>query len=546
MARIRKSTEQTAAKGQCPAWRIALYIRLSREDGEEESLSIVNQRKIIAEYLDESFDGEYVIVDAYIDDGITGTDYDRPAFQRMMRDIETGAVNCVICKTLSRAFRNYADQGYFLENFFPRYQTRFISIGGPHVDSFTNPDAINGLEVPITGLLNDRYAGKTSEDVRRTFNTKRRKGEYIGAFAPYGYEKDPQDKNRLLVDADAAQTVRDVFHWFVRDGLSILGIARRLNEQGVPNPSAYKRGKGFAYTNPNAHQNDGLWSATTIRRLLANPLYLGHMVQGKQRVISYKVHDRVSVPKDQWFVKEDTHEAIVSRELFDMAQGLLQRDTRSADGRKAVYLLSGYVRCADCGKAMHRHPAKEIAYYVCRTYQQKSKLHCTKHTIREDALEGALRAAVRAQVALVPQLSEAIDALSEAPAMPQAQRFEALLKSRKQEAERIRKAASALYVDWKNGEITRDEYRQMKSDLEAQQARLQAVIENLEEETHRAETSVGDDPAPIAALRSEGNIERLDRGILAALLDIALVHEGKQVTVRFRHADPFAFSPDLG
>ena len=174
MPRIRKSQNQPTISRT--VWRIAVYIRLSKDDGNDESLSVTNQRKIITEYIEEFFEGEYIIVDVYADDGLTGTDYERPEFQRLIHDVEAGTVNCIICKTLSRAFRNYSDQGYFLEKVFPLYGVRFISIGDPSLDTFKNPDAVQGMEVPITGLMNDRYAARTSNDIRRTFNTKRRKG----------------------------------------------------------------------------------------------------------------------------------------------------------------------------------------------------------------------------------------------------------------------------------------------------------------------------------------------------------------------------------
>ena len=164
-------------------WRIAVYIRLSREDGNEESESVVNQKKILSEYLEQYFEGQFILVDFYIDDGLTGTDDTRESFMRMIQDVESGKANCVVCKTLSRAFRNYADQGYYLEQYFPLKNVRFISTGDPKIDTYTNPEAITGLEVPITGLMNDRYAAKTSSDVRRTFDHKRRRGEFIGALA---------------------------------------------------------------------------------------------------------------------------------------------------------------------------------------------------------------------------------------------------------------------------------------------------------------------------------------------------------------------------
>ena len=194
-------------RGSAPRlWRVGLYIRLSREDGRTESLSVQNQRKILMDYLKEEFQGPWELEEIFVDDGLTGTDDSRESFQRMIAAVKEGAINCVVCKTLSRAFRNYADQGYFLEEFFPRYRTRFISVSNPRVDSFLDPEAVQmGLEIPINGILNDRYAAKTSADVRRTLDMKRRRGEFIGSFAPYGYAKDPADHNRLVPDREAAK-----------------------------------------------------------------------------------------------------------------------------------------------------------------------------------------------------------------------------------------------------------------------------------------------------------------------------------------------------
>lgn len=363
-------------------WRVGVYIRLSRDDGRQESLSVQNQRKILLDYLEQDFDGDWELAGVYIDDGLTGTDDDRAAFQRLVADVKRGAVNCILCKTLSRAFRNYADQGYFLEEFFPRYRTRFIALGSPKVDSYLDPEAVQmGLEIPINGILNDRYAAKTSADVRRTLDMKRRRGEFIGSFAPYGYAKDPENRNRLVPDPEAAQVVGDIFRWYIA-GEGKTAIARRLNAQGIPNPTAYKGRQGLAYGRPN--DNDGLWSAATVARILTNPVYRGTMVQGRQRVVSYKVHQTMGVPAEDWYVVEDTHPAIVPPDVFQRAQELAQRATRRAPGRGEVHLLAGFLRCADCGKSMTRKTAKGIAYYTCSTYRRKSKTACTKHTLRED------------------------------------------------------------------------------------------------------------------------------------------------------------------
>ncbi len=539
MARIRKSRETAGnAERKKVVWYIAIYIRLSKEDGNDESLSVTNQKKIIMDYLEHFFEGEYVIIDFYIDDGLTGTDYERPDFQRMLHDVETQKVNCIICKNLSRAFRNYSDQGYFLENYFPLHNTRFITIGEPKVDSYLRPETIQNLEVPITGLMNDRFACKTSNDIRDTFNTKRRRGEFIGAFAPYGYAKDPKDKNRLVIDEEAAHTVRDIFHWFVYEGLSKNGIARLLNEMGVPNPTEYKRRKGFQYNNPHIKDNDGLWNAGTITRILKNPMYIGNMVQGRQRVISYKVHDKMAVPEDEWFVKENTHEAIMDRDTFHKAQSLQQRDTRTSPKQKELYLFSGFLRCADCRKALTRKKSKDIVYYSCRTYNEKSKTKCTKHSIREDVLTKAVLAAIQRQIDLVGTLAEIIEIIKSAPAVHnQSKRLSYLLMLRTGELDKLKGVIDNLYMDWKNGDITRNEYHRMKEKFEEQAERLRQVIQNLTEEIETMGEGIKSEEPYLDSFLKYRNINRIERGILVELVDTIHVYENGEIKIEFNFTD---------
>jgi len=522
-------------------WNIAVYIRLSREDGNEESESVVNQKKILMEFVEQYFDGQYVVVDFYVDDGLSGTDDTRRDFMRMITDIEDGKVNCVVCKTLSRAFRNYSDQGYYLEYYFPQKNVRFISTGDPKIDTYTNPEAITGLEVPITGLMNDRFAAKTSSDVRRTFDHKRRKGEFIGAFAPYGYMKDPKDKNRLLLDEEVVPIKRDILRWFIHEGMSLAGIAKRLNDLGVLNPTAYKRSKGLAYCNPNVELNDGLWVSSTVRRILTDQMNLGHMVQGKQRVVSYKVHDRVTTSKDEWFVKENTHEATFTKEEFNTAQRLLLRDTRTPDGGRKVYLFAGYIKCADCKKALRRNTAKNIAYYACRTYIEKSKQHCTKHSIREDQLTLLVLAAVRNQIALLDGLTDVMEQANLSARVDSGnKRIEKMLHEKRREKDRIRALKDGLYEDWKAGDLDHEDYRHMKVKYDEQARQAVDVIENLENELrHSAKEVDGENNALTIFLRYK-NVQQLDRALLAELIDTIYVHEDKDITVVFRFANELA------
>lgn len=569
MARIRKNTADKAAPaGKKPAWKIAAYVRLSRDDGNDESLSISNQKKILMDFLEESFCEEYILVDVYVDDGQTGTDYERPGFQRMIHDVETGRVNCIICKNLSRAFRNYSDQGYFLENVFPRFQTRFITLGDPRIDTFTDPEMVNGMEVPISGLMNDRYAYKTSSDIRRTFDAKRRKGEFIGAFAPYGYMKDPADKNRLIVDPEAAKVVKDIFRWYVygdgsteqvkdgdgalrerpKGGMSKEGIARKLNALGIFNPAAYKRSRGLKYNNPQIDQNDGLWQGSAIRMILSNEMYTGTMVQGKQKVISYKVHDRIRVPQEEWYRVADTHEPIIGNELFALAREMQARDVRTAPGKGQSYLFSGLLVCADCHKAMTRRTSKGYVYFNCSTYRRKSKGSCSIHSIRLDLLEKAVLTAVQGQIKHAAQIDAAVREINQAdPGGGRAERVKEILHLREREREKTKNMIMNLYLDWRNGEITHEQYQKLKVRLEKQEKQQNAVIEGIRKELSAlAEKADSVNPYLEEFLQNK-QLGSLSQGIAAELIGEILVHENREITIQFRFAAqpgiPSCFAP---
>jgi hypothetical protein len=538
MGRPKKKKPESTASSAKSLWRVAVYIRLSREDGNEESESVVNQKKILAEYLQRHFVGEYEITDYYIDDGLTGTDDTRADFMRMVQDIEHGKVNCMLCKTLSRAFRNYSDQGYYLEYYFPQKNVRFISTGDPKIDTFTNPEAITGLEVPITGLMNDRFAAQTSNAVRRTFNTKRRNGEYIGAFAPYGYLKDPEDKNHLVLDEEIVPIKRDMLQWFIRDGMSLSGIAKRLNELGVPNPTAYKRGKGLQYSNPKVHENDGLWTGTGVRRVLLDKINLGHMVQGKQRVVSYKVHDRIPVPEEEWFIKENTHEPTFTQEEYDTAMRLLERDTRVPNGKSEVHLFSGFMRCYDCRKALQRKSSRSNTYYTCRTNTEKSKTKCSAHSIREDILESVILAAIQAQIALVNSIETIVDEINAKPeANTASQRIEKMLKEKSRELDKAQSLTDGLYGDLKAGLINENDYRRMKQKYDDQVKQIGIVIANLKEEQARMNQDVEKENLVFAQFRKCKNVRQLDRNLLVELMDKICIHENKEITIQFLFED---------
>ena len=538
MPRVRK--DKTPGSYADPFWKIGLYLRLSREDeNEDESASIINQEKILRDFVDSYFaPGSYVIVDVFADDGLTGTDTARPNFKRLEGCIVRKQVNCIIIKSLARGFRNLADQQKFLEEFIPVNGARFICTGTPFIDTYANPHSASGLEVPIRGMFNEQFAATTSEEIRKTFKMKRERGEFIGAFAPYGYKKDPNDKNSLIVDEEAAEVVKSIYHWFVNEGYSKRGIAQRLNQMGEPNPEAYKKQKGLKYNNPNSSKNDGLWSASTIARILQNKVYTGVMVQGRHRIISYKVHKQINVPEDEWFVVPHTHEAIIDKGIFEKAQALHKRDTRTAPGKEKVYLMSGFVYCADCQKAMRRKTARNIAYYYCRSYSDKKI--CSKHSIRQDKLENAVLAALQMQISLVDQLAEEIERINNAPVINRENKmlFNSLKQAEKQ-LKQYRDASDSLYLDWKSGEINKDEYHRLKSKVAEQIPQLETNIAYLKEEMQASNGDMEAANPYLNAFLKHRNIQSLNRGIMAELVKAVWVHENGEITVDFNFTDSY-------
>lgn len=542
MARTRNRATETALSflTNTRRWNLGEYIRLSKEDmnrGNDDSNSVVNQRRLLDEYYEKHMD-EFESVTRYIDDGHTGTDTNREGFQKLLADITSGKINCVIVKDLSRLSRNYTDAGSLIENLFVQLNVRFISLT-ESVDSFLNPDSVSSIIVPITNVMNDQYCYQTSKKIRQVFDYKRRNGEFIGSFAPYGYVKDPNDGHALLVDEEAAEVVKSIFSMFL-NGMNKLQITHHLNDHGVLCPTAYKRSKGIKYNAPNAQKNP-MWSTITIDTILKNRVYVGDMVQGRQRVKSYKIHVQERVPEDEWFIVENTHKPIIDREAFDKVQQLLKRDTRTAPKKKELYLFSGFLRCADCGRAMSRIASKGMyVYYQCGTYKSLSKKACTMHSIKSTRLEAAVLYAIQQQAYLAVSYSEIVARINTAPLKKsQSIRLNDLIAAKEKELAKIMRYKQALYQDWKDGEITHNDYRHMSEDYERQAGAAQTVIANLKSEQAELEKGVDTENPFLTAFSKYENIDRLTREILIELVDHIKVHEGGDISIRFKFADEY-------
>lgn len=516
-------------------WRLGEYIRLSKEDlkkGKDDSNSVINQRDLLNDFYQKHI-GEFESVSEYVDDGHTGTDANRENFQRLLADVMSGKINCVVVKDLSRFARNYSDAGSLIDNLFVQMGVRFISLA-ENVDSYKDPDSVSSIIVPITNVMNDQYCYQTSKKIRQVFDYKRRNGQYIGSFAPYGYIKDPKDKHQLIVDEDAAEIVKQIYALCLQ-GTTKRHISFYLNEHGVPSPTAYRRAKGLPVSSTS---DDPMWGDRAIWNILTNPIYTGDLVQGRRRVKSYKVHEIEAVPEDEWVTVPDTHEAIIDKESFEKVQALLKRDTRSAPKSRELHLFSGFLRCADCGKAITRSQSGKNVYYACSTYKNRSRLACSMHSIKHNRLEAAVLFAIQQQVHLAVSYSELVARINSAPIKKsQSFRLDDLINTKERELAKVTRYKQSLYQDWKDGEITQQEYRTMKADYEQQSQRLSDILVRLTAE--RAELANGVDqehPALVAFMKFE-NIDSLSREILIELIDHIKVYENGNISVRFKFAD---------
>lgn len=535
MARIRKSNDINTTK---ITWKIAMYIRLSKEDGNDVSISVDNQLKELSTYMD-NFDDNYEIIDTYIDDGFTGTDSLRENFQRMLKDIREKKVNCVIVRDPSRLSRNYLEAGMYMEQLFVQYNIRFISLALPKLDSYKNPETMNSISVPIQNVINDDFCRQTSQKIRGVFNMKRSRGEFIGAFAPYGYEKSLKDKNSLVIDHDAAENIRNIFMWFVYEGKSKVSITKRLNSLNILNPTAYKKSKGLKY-NCREKNPDSLWNTRTVDFILTNEVYIGNMVQGRQRIKSYKVHEAIHTPKEEWFIVENTHEAIIDKNTFERAQALKLRDTRVSPIKGELSMYAGIIKCADCNKAMRKTSAKGRAYYVCRTNRDKSSTACSTHSIREDILQNAVLILIQRQIDLIKNIDNVISEVNKSTELVnKSDRLEKLLSIKQNELLKNKALLDSMYVDWKMNDITKEQYERIKFKVEGTIERLENSIKSLLDEIIANKNNERDNNPFFDNFVEARNIGFVDRGLLISLIDTIYIHEDKHITVKFNFADPY-------
>lgn len=526
-------------------WNATLYLRLSRDDGDkEESNSITGQRELLRDYIRNRPEfHEYAV---RVDDGFTGSNFERPDFKRMMEDVKEGRTNCIIVKDLSRFGRNYLDAGEFIEKIFPFLGVRFIAVNDNY-DSLGGKDASDDLIIPFKNLINEAYCRDISVKVRTQLEIKRKSGQYIGAFAVYGYMKDETNKNHLVVDEYAADVVRDIFKWKL-EGMSPQDIAARLNQSGILSPMEYKKSLGMKFATSFKANPQAVWSANAVLRILKNPIYIGVLTQGKETTPSYKVHKRVTKPEDEWAVIPDSHEAIIPREDFDSVQKVLSLDTRRSPEDNNVQLFSGMVFCGECGASMVRKTVpsgkKKYVYYVCSAHKQDKS--CFSHGIRDAALEEVVLETVKQYIRDVVDLDDLLAMTDTAPLRTaEAQKVQRQLDKKRSEHERLQKLLMSLYENLADGIIDREEYARFKQSYTERAAECEKQMDALQESLVQIKEHGGEHREWMAQFRKHLNITELERSIAVALIDRILIYKDNRVEVHFRFEDEFAWQMDI-
>ena len=509
-------------------YHAALYIRLSKEDESEgPSQSVQNQESLLREFVQQH---RLIVYDTYIDDGWSGTSFDRPAFQRMIADIEAKKVNMVITKDLSRLGRDYILTGHYMERYFPEHRVRYISL----LDGIdTGVDSTANDITPFRAIMNDMYAKDISKKIKSVKRDKQRKGQFIGGKPVYGYKMHPTEKNKIVIDEEVAPVVRRIFA-LALSGMSCRNIATLLNQEGVPTPATYAN---LTVARPGPYT--GLWSSERISDMLQNETYIGNMVQGRSVKISYKSKKCLKQNPANWVVVEGTHEPLVDRETFQKVRMLVnsRRYTRS---RTYDFLLKGLIFCHECGyplAVLNRKNAKgeDVLYFVCRTYQRFTKAGvCTCHSIKEKTVTDAVITKVREVCQaylnpdnLLPVAREAVENARKQSSL------ESELQALQSKIDSLTANLDRMYTDRLNGLLPEADFQRIFSRIKLEREQLEEKRQELE--LRKKSPVRSEDKAKELVQRFIETAEE-SRELLVSLIERVELTEDKEIIIKFRFA----------
>ena len=536
-----------AAAPQAKEYQTAAYIRLSIEDsGKPGSDTIEGQRNLILAYIEGQAD--FRLVEVYCDNGHTGTNFDRPDFERMMEDVRRGKINCIVVKDLSRFGRNYHETSNYLLRIFPFLGVRFVAVND-HFDTETAVETEYGLVMPLKNIINDTYSRDISRKISSAIETKERRGQFIGVYAPYGYRKSDDDRHKLAPNPETAPIIKEIFALRLQ-GLGYMGIARLLNGQGVPAPGAYLYQCGLS---KQEKYRDAIWAAWNIKEILLDEVYLGHLVQGKRTNVSYKqARKERNAPASEWRVFRNAHEPLIDEDTFAAAQRITAENRRAyeeslgkADGLKTPSLFRGLVFCGDCGKALvrrhvyNRRQDGRVYYYnyLCVTSVKKAGA-CTPKNLKESKLLEVVEATIRCHLDAVAELEQrSLQVWDEKTAVWRTS-IERQMAEEERRLSRNMTLLEGLYAQLVDGVIERDEYLSMKEHYQSEYIKAKERYDAMKGEAQDL-LHCGPANPMFEACRPFYHAKMLTEDLIQALIARITVYDNDRLDIELVYQDEF-------
>lgn len=498
-------------------YKTACYCRLSRDDEKDGmSVSIETQMKILNDYCKAN---DYEIIDFYCDDGYSGTNFNRPAFQRMLKDVENGKVNMIIVKDLSRFGRNHVKTSEYIGDIFPKLNVRFVAIGD-NFDTDNENSIENTFSMWFKNMFNEFYPADISRKTRLAFKAKAQRGEFIGTYAPYGYKKSEKDKHILEIDDESALIVKDIFEMVAYMGYGYNKISHILAERKVLTPTAYREKQNNISCSVNPYD----WNLTTIRKICENRVYLGHTVNGKKQKRSYKDKDVIIVPENEWITVENTHPAIIQPDLWELTQSKLNSRKRERKNNKQN-IFAGLIKCDTCGKALTITTANNKAAFACSTYKTKGKENCTVHFIAYDDLYEIVLNDLKSKLNVISQNDDVFKKTVKQKTENNTDNTEhQKINSLEKRISELERKINCLYDDRADGIISKQRFVEMYQKCESEQNELKKQLDELNKKLTNKK-SVQDNESQFIQLLKEycTNLQELNAELLNRLIEKIVV-----------------------
>ena len=547
VSRKRKGLPQNETASR--TWRTALYARLSVEDNGKEADSIENQIALLESYI--SGCPDLSRVELFADNGYTGTNFHRPEFNRMMEAVQSGVIDCIVVKDLSRLGRNYIETSQFIEKICPFYGLRFIAVNDGF-DTAAVTDTAQ-MSMALSNIVNDYYAKDISRKVTSALQTKMERGDYIGNYAPHGYCKDPENKNHLVIDPETAPVIRQIFQWRA-EGVSYMGINRRLNEAGIPSPGQYRLEHGIE-TNNNRKGRSVLWNKHMVTEILKNIVYIGHLAQKKGSQCLYAGIPYHITGEDEWIVVEHTHEPIISKELFEAVQKINRESAERsrANSGKYAYLprekniFGKKLTCAECGAVMKLHRSfstkRDKAYFTfkCPTYAEHGSKGCSDVKKRKADLDVTVFSFIKAQMAVFIDMEHTLQSLLAAKTGSVEQgRTKSKRRLLQQKLENKKSILSGLYVDYKEGLLSRQDYLFTRERIDSAIHEIETELAEQESVTSKTRGLLTGEMKWKHMVQKYQNATELSQEMVEAFVETIKLHKDGSLEIKLNYMDEFA------